>query len=195
MIFGEYIAHDPSVPPQLFRHHGRQDWAGEGDVMVANLARTMRLSGEPTHFVWWRIPGIARIDEWEAFFRTKEGRLYTAETPVTHAVRFLRNGIYDEVIAADVLPSGLHLVELLDGDGASADDLKRIFDERARAAPSGRLLFLLKRLGQMAPDPGSVALWTFESYAAAEPFLRSPPAAGGLRIVSSGFYRRFGEDI
>ena len=41
MIFGEYIAHDPAVPLQLFRHHGRQDWTGDGDVM----ARIKELTG------------------------------------------------------------------------------------------------------------------------------------------------------
>jgi hypothetical protein len=195
MIFGEYIGHDAAVPVQLYRHHGRQDWTGEGDVMVANLARTMRLSGEPTHLVWWRIQSLKRLDEWEEFFRSKEGRLYTAESPVAHAVRFLRNGIYDEVIAQKELPSGLHLVELFDGDDRSAEELKRIFKERTRAAPSGKLLFVLKRLALIAPDPGCIALWTFRSYVEAEPFLRAPPSAGGLRIASAGLYRRFGEEI
>ncbi len=67
----------------------------------------------PHYMVWWRIDGLSRIDEWEAYFRTPEGRLYQAETPVTHAVRFLQNGVFDEVIGGDAspLPPGLHLVE------------------------------------------------------------------------------------
>ncbi len=57
MIFGEYLAHDPATPLQLFRHHGRQDWVGDGDLMIANLARTMRLAPVPHYMVWWRING------------------------------------------------------------------------------------------------------------------------------------------
>lgn len=195
MIFGEYIAHDPSVPLQLFRHHGRQDWTGDGDVMVANLARTMRLAGEPNYLVWWRISGPERVDAWEAYFRTPEGRLYQAETPVTHAVRFLRNGLYDEVIGDGQVPKGLHLVEHFDADEISAAELKRLFEARAKAAPAGRLLHVLKRVGKIAPDPGGMALWTFDSHKAAEPFLRHAPPASGLTITAAGLYRNFGDDI
>ncbi len=195
MIFGEYIAHDPAVPLQLFRHHGRQDWTGEGDVMVANLARTMRLAGEPNYMVWWRISGPERVDAWEAYFRSPEGRLYQAETPVTQAVRFLRNGLYDEVIGEGQVPLGLHLVEHFDTDDVSAAELKRLFEARAKAAPAGRLRHVLKRVGKVAPDPGGMALWTFDSHKAAEPFLRQPPAAHGLAITAAGLYRNFGDDI
>ncbi len=195
MIFGEYIERDPAIPIQLFRHHGRQDWVGDGDVMVANLGRTMRLSGEPHYMVWWRIKGVDRIDEWEAHFRSPEGRLYQAETPVTHAVRFARNGLYDEVIGVDALPSGLHLIEFFDADGIAAGELRRLCEARAKAAPAGRLVAVLKRIGKLAPDPGSMAVWTFASYLAAEPFLRSAPDTPGLPIVSAGLYRNFGEEI
>ena len=195
MIFGEYIAHDPAVPLQLFRHHGRQDWTGDGDVMVANLARTMRLAGEPNYMVWWRISGPERVDAWEAYFRTPEGRLYQAETAVTHAVQFLRNGLYDEVIGDGQVPPGLHLVEHFDADGLTAGELKDLLEERAARAPCGRLLHVLKRVGKIAPDPGSMALWTFDSHKAAEPFLREPPSAQDIAITATGLYRNFGDDI
>ena len=194
MIFGEYIERPPGTPLHLFRHHGRQDWQADGDVMVANLARTMRLSGEPHCLCWWRIKGIERVDEWEAHFRTPEGRLYQAETPVTAAVNFTRNGLYDEVIGEGKVPAGLHLLELFDADAIARPDLRKLFEARAKTVPAGHLLYVLKRIGQLAPGPGSMALWTFDSYAAAEPFIRQPPAAG-LPITTAGLYRNFGDEI
>lgn len=197
MIFGEYLAHDPATPIQLFRHHGRQDWVGDGDLMIANLARTMRLAPVPHYMVWWRINGPSRIDEWEAYFRSPQGRLYQAETAVTHAVRFLQNGLYDEIIGGDAspLPPGLHLVEYFSSDTIEADDLRQRYEARAHAAAAGKLRHVLKRLGMLAPDPGGVALWSFASHAEAEPFLRSPVAADGLTVISRGLYRNFGDDI
>lgn len=195
MIFGEYLAHDPATPVPLFRHHGRQDWTGSGDVMVANLGRTMRLAAVPHYLVWWRIKGPDRIDEWEAYFRTMEGRLYQADTAVTHAVRFLQNGLYDEVIGEGTVPSGLHLIEFFPSDGIASTELKQLFEARAREAQAGRLLHVLKRVGLIAPDPGGMALWTFASHKAAEPFLRAPPSARGLAVTAAGLYRNFGEDI
>ena len=194
MIFAEYIERPPGTPLHLFRHHGRQDWVADGDVMVANLARTMRLAGEPHFMCWWRIKGIERVDEWEAHFRTPEGRLYQAETPVTSAVNFTRNGLYDEVIGEGKVPVGLHLLELFDADHFAAADLRRLFEARAKSAPAGRLLHVLKRIGKLAADPGSMALWTFDSYAAAEPFLRAKPPAD-LPITAAGLYRNFGDEI
>ena len=194
MIFGEYIERPPGTPLHLFRHHGRQDWVADGDVMVANLARTMRLSGEPHVTCWWRIKGLARVDEWEAHFRTPEGRLYQAETPVTAAVNFTRNGLYDEVIGEGKVPVGLHLLELFDADAIAAADLRKLFEARAKSAPAGRLLHVLKRIGKLAADPGSMALWTFDSYAAAEPSLRAKPPAD-LPITAAGLYRNFGDEI
>ena len=70
MIFAEYIEHDPAMPFQVFRKLGHQDWTGEGDRMIANVGRTQRLSGEPFYMCWWEIKGFARLDEWEAHFRT-----------------------------------------------------------------------------------------------------------------------------
>ena len=40
-----------------------------------------------------------------------------------------------------------------------------------------------------------MALWTFDSHKAAEPFLRHAPPASGLTITAAGLYRNFGDDI
>ncbi len=196
MIFAEYIDRDRAVPWEIFRHHGRQDWVSDEDVMVANLGRTMRLAPQPHYMCWWRIGSIARVDAWEAHFRTPEGRLYMADTPVSRALHFFRCGLYDEILGdGRPVPSGLHLVEFFAADGAEPAALRRHFEARARCAPSGRLVYVLKRLGLMAPDPGGMALWTFSSYGEAEPFLRAPHDHGPAPLKEAGFYRNFGEDI
>jgi len=54
---------------------------------------------------------------------------------------------------------------------------------------------VIKRIGRLASDPGGMALWTFDNYAQAEPFIRETPSADNVTIVSTGIYRNFGEEI
>ncbi len=193
MILAEYIARDRSVPWELFRHHGRQDWVSDRDVMVANLGRTMKIGPQPHYMCWWKIASIARMDQWEEYFRTAEGRHYAATSPVPRALDFYQAGLYDEIIGEGRVPDGLHLVEFFAADDVGADAVRDYFSRRSPAG--GRLVYVLKRLGLMAPDPGGIALWTFPSYVAAEGFLRAPAPAGQVRVTAAGLYRNFGDDI
>lgn len=193
MIFAEYIRRERDTPLEVFRHHGRQDWTAPEDRMVANLGRTMKLAPEPHYMCWWAIPAIRRMDEWEAHFRTPEGRLYLAESPVGRALSFAQGGLYDALLGEGAVPSGLHLVEFFAGDDLAPEHLREAFQERA-AAGGARLVYLLRRVGLLAPDPGGMALWTFGRYAEAEPFLRRP-RGGAVPIRAAGLYRNFGDDI
>ena len=195
MIYAEYIDRDRSMPWEIFRHHGRQDWVSDQDVMVANLGRTMRLAPAPHYMCWWQIRSIARMDDWEDHFRRPEGQLYLAGSPVGKALNFLRSGLYDEIIGEGQVPSGLHLVEFFAADDIEADQLRSHFSRRAQGIPSGRLTYVINRLGRLAPDPGGMALWTFGSYVEAEPFLRRRHDHGPVRMVAAGLYRNFGDDI
>lgn len=195
MIFVEYIEPERAIPLEIFRHHIRQDWVAEGDVMIANIGRTMRMAEEPLYMCWWQIHGVARMDEWEAHFRSPEGRLYAAGTPVPRAMRFTRCGLYDEIVDTGVLGSGLHLLEQFTPGAMTNEAIDSAFAARAAAAPEARLAHVIRRLGLLGADPGGMALWTFESYAAAEPFLRATLPAGGPEIVSAGLYRNVGEEI
>jgi hypothetical protein len=196
MIFAEYIERDRAMPLEIFRHHGRQDWVSDEDVMVANLGRTMRLAPVPHYMCWWKIASIARMDAWEAHFRTPAGQLYAAHTPVSRALNFTRCGLYDEIVGDGTpVPPGLHLVEFFTADGVSPAELGRHFERRAAAATAGRLVYVINRLGLLAPDPGGMALWSFDSYVAAEPFLRARHDHGPAPVVEAGLYRNFGDDI
>lgn len=192
MIYAEFIARDRALPPEMFRHFGRQDWQSDKDVMVANLARTMKIGPGPQAMCWWKISGFERLDEWEAHFRTPEGRLYMAESPVARALDFYRAGLYDVVVGEGAVPPALHLVEFFDPAGRGAEEIWAIF--AGRDGGDGRLAYLLTRAGLLGPNPGGIALWSFSSYVSAERFARSAtPAACAVREV--GFYRDFGEAI
>ena len=193
MILAEYIRRDRNVPWELFRHHGKQDWTSDEDVMVANLGRTMKIGPEPHYMCWWKIKSIARMDEWEAYFRTPEGKHYAATSPVPRALDFYQAGLYDEVIGDGRVPDGLHLAEFFAADEANLDEIRDYF--RRRSTTGGSLTYVIRRLGLMAPEPGGIALWTFESYVAAEDFMRAKAASGPVQIRSAGLYRNFGDDI
>ena len=194
MIFVEYIERERSMPFEIFRKLGGQDWSGS-DRIVANLGRTMRLAPTPHYMCWWQIPSIKRMDEWENYFRSSEGRIYLSELPTGKALHFQRCGLYDEIIGHGEVPSGLHLVEFFAAPGLSSGDIKQWFGERAGESGTGRLSYVINRLGLIAPDPGGIAIWTFPDYAGVEPFLRRPPQPGAVGVTQAGLYRNFGEDI
>lgn len=192
MIYGEFIARERSLPPEMFRHFGKQDWTSDKDVMVANIGRTMKVGPGPDAMCWWKISGFDRMDEWEAHFRTPEGRLYMAESPVAKALHFYRAGLYDVLVGEGPLGGGLHVAEFFAAEGRRRDQLRIAFENRA--AEAGKLAYLLMRVGLAGPDPGGIALWSFPSYVDAEPFLRmGAPEACGVREI--GFYRDFAEAI
>jgi hypothetical protein len=195
VIYVEHIRRDPRIAWEVFRHHGHQDWSSPEDVMVANLARTMKLGPEPHYMCWWQIAGMARLDAWEEHLKSPEGRLYLADSPVAKVMEFYRCGLYDVALGSGAVPSGLHLVEFFTDDDGSLDAIAEWFTVRARSAPSGRLTYVLRRVGLLAPDPGGIAVWTFGSYAEAEPFVRAGAPPDGCTIVSMGVYRNFGEDV
>jgi len=194
MIFVEYIERERSMPWEIFRKLGGQDWSGS-DRIVANLGRTMRLAPTPHYMCWWQISSIKRMDEWEDYFRSSEGRIYLSESPTSKALHFQRCGLYDEIIGHGEVPSGLHLVEFFAARTQSSGEIKQWFGERASDSGAGRLTYVIQRLGLIAPDPGGIAIWTFTDYAGTEPFLRRPLPPGPVTITEAGLYRNFGEDI
>lgn len=191
MIYAEFIARDRSLPPEMFRHFGRQDWQSDEDVMVANLGRTMKV-GPVEAMCWWKISWIRRMDEWEAHFGTPEGRLYMAESPVAKALHFYRAGLYDVALGEGPVSPALHLVEFFDPMGQGTEGVRSAFEPRVSG--DGKLVYLLLRVGLLGPDPGGMALWSFPTYAAAEPFLRAPPPQA-CAVREAGLYRHFPDSI
>jgi|SRR5579871_1583527 len=193
MIYAEYIEHDRSLPIQIFEHVGRQSgWVSDVDRKVANLGRAERIGPEPSVICLWRHSGMARMDEWEASFRTDEARRNPASQAIRLALHFRFCGLYDEIVGEAPLARGLHYVEFFRSEEAVSDeDMRRNFVARARRYPEGRLDFVLRRVGLLGPDPGGLAIWTFAGYAAAEPIVRERHGDNPLRPLAAGLYYDF----
>ena len=197
MIYAEYIERDRFMPMEIFHHFGRQgDWPAGEDEQVANLGRAERIAPTPSVLCLWRNRGMARMDEWEASFRTDEARRDTAGQAMRHAVHFVEAGLYDEIVGGPPLGDGLHFVEFFGADEGIADaEIGDHFLGRAGTYPDGKLGFVLRRIGLLGPDPGCLAIWTFPSYAAAEKIARERHGRSPLRPVRAGLYWNFGSAI
>ena len=197
MIYAEYIEHDRSLPMPLFELLARQNsWVSDIDIKVANLGRAERLAPEPSVICLWRHPGMARMDEWEASFRTDEARRDSAFQATRLAIHFTRAGLYDEIVSGPPLGKGLHYVEFFSaGEGHTDDALRQNFTNRAKQYPQGKLDFVLRRIGLLGPDPGGLAIWTFADYVAAEPIIRERHGANPLRPLQAGIYWNFEDSL
>ena len=193
MIYAEYIEHDRHLPIQVFEHLGRQNsWVSDIDLKIANLGRAERIAPEPSVICLWRHPGMTRMDEWEASFRTEAACRDPAFQATRMAIHFKRGALYDEIISGDPLDNGLHYIEFFASDASFSDDQVRDnFRNRAKRYPEGKLGFVLRRVGLLAPDPGCLAIWTFAGYAAAEPIVREQHGSNPLRPVQAGLYYNF----
>jgi hypothetical protein len=193
VIYAEFIEHDRTLPIQIFEHIGRQQgWVSDVDVKIANLGRAERIAPEPSVICLWRHPGLARMDEWEAGFRTAEARRDPAFQATRLAIHFQRGGLYDEILGGPPLGDGLHYVEFFTaGEEHEGARIRAHFEERRERYPDGRLGFVLRRVGLLGPDPGCFAIWTFAGYAAAEPIIRERHSASPFRPVQAGLYWNF----
>lgn len=198
MIYAEYIEHDRFLPIQIFHKFGLQDsWSSDEDVKIANLGRAERLAPGPSVICLWRMRGLARMDEWEASFRTPESQRDPMFQATRLAIRFVESGLYDALLGGTApVGKGLHVVEFFasaeeHADAAIADH----FAGRARALGVGTLDLVMRRVGTLGPDPGGLALWTFESYAAAEPLLRARHKGHALRPLRTGLYWNFEDSL
>jgi hypothetical protein len=99
------------------------------------------------------------------------------------------------IVGDGPLPGGLHLIEFFDAQGASTAEIRDYFQSRVAKAAPGKLLYLINRIGFLAPDPGGMAVWNFADYVAAEAFIRKAPPPGPVRFTQAGLYRNFGEEI
>ena len=193
MIYTEYIERDRAIPFDVWRYFARQEgWVGE-DEKVVNIARTKAIGPWPTVLCCWQVKDIARLDEFEAYFRSDEGLRDVVERATYHAIDFQRAGLHDALLLAPLPDDGLHYVEFFDAGEEMADDaVREHFAGRAKAHGGGALKVLLRRVGLLAPYPGDIAIWTFPDYVAMEPIARERHGGHPLRPRAAGLYRNVG---
>lgn len=197
MIYVEYIEHDRILPIQIFHKIGMQDaWSDAADEKVANLGRAERLAPGPSVMCFWRHRGLARMDEWEASFRTEATRRDPGFQATRLGIHFVEAGLYDEIVGGAALGRGLHVVEFFAaGEGVSDGAIKSRYEARAATHGGGTLGFVLRRVGTLGPDPGCLAAWTFPSYAAAEGLLRERHGDAPIHPARTGLYWNFDEAL
>jgi hypothetical protein len=196
VIYAEYIEHDRFLPIQIFQHIGRQaGWSSTEDAKIANLGRAERLAPGPSVICLWRHRGLARMDEWEASFRTAEAIRDPAFQATRLGLHFVEAGLYDEVVGGPALGDGLHVVEFFAPDATFSDAaIGDHFRARAGRHDAAKLDFVLRRVGTVGPDPGGLALWTCAGYAAAEPLLRERHDHA-LAPLRTGLYWNFDDAL
>ena len=197
MIYIEFVDRDRHIPMDIFRVYADQaSWTDPEDGLVGLFGRTMRIGPYPAYLAFWKCKGMARMDEWEAYFRSDAFLDHEHEHATFQAIHLARGGCYDVLVEGpspgkDTLfcveyfgaPSGI-------GDGTVVDRF------REREAHTGATLhFLLRRIGRLGPDPGCLAVWGFADYVAMEPFQRAVDDNDPFRPTETGVYRWFGRDI
>ena len=198
MIYIEYHERDRSMPVEIFRALGSQiGWSDDEDEMVCHIGRTLRLGSQPNYMCFWRIRGMARLDEWEEYYRSDEARRGVGAAEVLHkTVHMTYGGCYDELVGGSPTGDGLHYAEFFKaGDDVADEDVASHFKRRAESVPNAELKFVLRRIGLLGPEPGGIAVWTLPSYMELESIAREDHGNNALRPRMAGVYRQFGDEI
>jgi hypothetical protein len=201
LIYIEYISRRPGVSLEAFHAvagGGQEGWAGDydADVAVLNLGRTWRMGPEPEYLTAWHSPGagLERLDEWERIFRAGDAARF--EEPFRLAARIDRSGVYEPLLEPVVGSAGRYYAEFFDvAPGATREDVRSEFEERAARHPQLELNLLCDRVGCLGPDPRGLAFWGSPSYAALDEVARELDGAERpIRLVTAALYNDFGAE-
>ena len=198
MIYIEYVERDRFMPIEIFRYLGNQSaWTDPDDSLVGSFGRTMRLGPMPSYLALWKCSGMARMDEWEEYFRSEKGMRDAHELATHRAIHLQKAGCYDELFVGEAPDRlGLHYIEYFAAGGDDKPDIVAApFIERSKQTPGATLNFVLRRIGLLGPNPGGIAIWTVPDYVALERFVRVTPSGDRFRPTEAGVYRWFGEEI
>jgi hypothetical protein len=202
LLYIEYVSRRAGISIDEFHEgalRGQEGWESEmgSDELVLNVGRTWRLGPEPEYFSIWRCDDLGRIDEWDKMFRA--GNADPFQDPFGRVARIDVAGCYEE-LAPPVRTRGRNyyteFFEVPSEDGLSEEqrrDLLNWFRGRFAEHEGFPPLVLAARLGQLAPEPGGLAVWSIPDFASLSHTLSRREAP--LRIVSAGVYADVGREI
>ena len=201
-IYIEYISRKAGVPLEGFHAiagPGQEGWAsayGE-DRLILNIGRTWRLGPEPEYVCVWNTPGkgLERLGEWEAIFST--GEADRLEKAFDAAGRIDVAGFYDPLVEPIPGRGPTFYGEFFDwAAGTSADDVRRLFEQRSAANAHLTLNLLADRIGKLGPDPRGLAFWQLPSYDALSALAcELNDVVEPVRLVRCGLYAPIGREI
>jgi hypothetical protein len=201
LIYIEYISRRPGVALEAFHAvagGGQEGWAGDydADVAVLNLGRTWRIGPEPEYLTVWYSPsaGLERLDEWERIFKAGDAARF--EEPFRLAARIDRAGIYEPLREPVAGTRPCYYAEFFDvAPGATRDDVRAAYEERAARHSGLELNLLIDRVGHLGPDPRGLAFWGAPSYASLDAITRELEGAERpIRLVAAALYNDFGAE-
>lgn len=198
LVYIEFLSRRQAVSVEAFRKvvgQGQVGWAGDNpdDLLVARIARTWRVGPEPEHLaIWWtRRQGLDRLDDWEAIARETDN-LYAWDA-FRLAARIDAGGCYVPLLEPVPVTAERVCVEGFDiRSGATVEDVRAAFRQRAERHPEMTLDVLLDRIGQLGPDPRGLALWGLPAWASLEELARDRDDTGPIRRVTAALYSQLG---
>jgi hypothetical protein len=199
MIYVEFISREPAIPREIFRYIGDQSvsWVqAERDQFLGQLGRTMRIGPHPAYLTIFRVSGLARLEEWEDYFRSNDYHSNLRSFAMQRSLQMVRDGCYDELVATEPVGDGLYVLEFFSADDAvSNSDIANDFTRRGETQTEARLVMLLRRIGLLGPNPGGIAGWRLDGARDLETFVRAPARMENARRREAGLYRKFGTEI
>lgn len=151
---------------------------------MLQLGRTLRLGPEPGYLAFWEIPGIRRLDEWEAYFHSPESLLNRRSQAMHRAITIQRAGLYSASFIGDMRTHPLYYIEFYKSVSRSPRETK----------PQQNLLYLFERVGFLGPESKMVAVWGCESYVDVET-LSCHRTLGMPEPTEAGVYRPFADEV
>ena len=177
MIYAEFIDRDRAMPIEIFLGSAIRLRIGPKELRTKWCCSLGVAFGSvrSQYLCLWEVPWIARLDSWEAYFHSLEGRPQQPEPrdasrhpyPAGGALRCSQPG-------GDPRCAALSDRDV-DPQDAGDDFLRGAVADRARRHKPIRPILLLRRLGRAGPEPAALSIWSAPDYAALEPILRDDP--------------------
>lgn len=200
LIYIEYFSRRPGIDLADFQRTvtGAQDeWSTEysEEQLIVRAGRTWRLGPEPEYLCVWSTPnaGLDRIDAWDREYRSPQG--------IEHAAQFARvaridiAGCYRALLPPIPSRHGIYYTEFFSADAAQ-QEIRPMYESRARQHPDLILNLLVHRIGKLAPDPGGLAIWTVPSFSRVGSIATDFDADGRtLTLVAAGTFVDIGREI